>query len=480
MKKLFLCATCIGLASFALPALANIQISEIMYDVTGTDAGYEWIELHNTGSTGVDISDWRFNENETDHYLSLEFGDSPVISPGGYALVVSNSAKYLESNTTFSGILFDSVFSLNNQGESLSIKSTEEIVDTVYYTPQDAANGTGGSLQYINGAWEASLATPGQVNSLQAVSTEQANEASGSTTNTSDPSGPKKKSNVRVEFEPYYQSTLHTEPVILAGDLTVFDFELLHYHRENKDAITKHSGTYVWNMGDGYEFSQDWEEEMEYVYAYPGKYVVSVSYYRNNQMTVEPKHEFAQTITVEDSEVVIGEVDEDGSIRIDNNTGKRIDISEWIMIYSDQIYAFPDRSIIPIGEKRYIANNVHRLKGLDESSNHTLFLILPSGIIQNSVIPNDLMQEQEIIEPAPLDPETEEDKNKETEIILSSTQNKTSQDMMFWLVVVLGIFFTSITLYVMWYLRQQENPKKESDLSKNQTELVPEKRYPGK
>ena len=62
MKKLIILLLIIPTVS------AQIEITEIMYDVPGSDAGREWIEIHNTGNT-TDLTDWRFFESGSNHKL---------------------------------------------------------------------------------------------------------------------------------------------------------------------------------------------------------------------------------------------------------------------------------------------------------------------------------------------------------------------------------------------------------------------------
>ncbi len=36
----------------------TIQISEIMYDAPGKDTNQEWIELHNSSGSAIDLANW--------------------------------------------------------------------------------------------------------------------------------------------------------------------------------------------------------------------------------------------------------------------------------------------------------------------------------------------------------------------------------------------------------------------------------------
>lgn len=168
------------------------------------------------------------------------------------------------------------------------------------------------------------------------------------------------------------------DPVLLAGAPVSFDFEMLFYREEGKKPITKHSGTFVWNMGDGNEFIQDWEEEFDYVYEYPGIYTLHIAYTRSDFET-EPDYIFQKNITIEKASLAIGMIDEQGGIRIDNQTGKHIDISRWQIRYAESIYVFPENTLIPAGENRFIAKPIHGFVYLFPGSPLSIELLRPTG-----------------------------------------------------------------------------------------------------
>lgn len=101
-------------------ASSNIEFSEIMYDLEGSDTDRGWIELYNGEETGVDLTNWRLDENGTQHILTLKQG-STTLASGSYAVISGNYEKFKEDNPSFSGTAFDSSFSLSNTGETLKI-----------------------------------------------------------------------------------------------------------------------------------------------------------------------------------------------------------------------------------------------------------------------------------------------------------------------------------------------------------------------
>ncbi|HXF44464.1 MAG TPA: lamin tail domain-containing protein [Candidatus Paceibacterota bacterium] len=153
--------------SAAAPQFFPVIINEIMYDLPAGDEGREWIEIFNNSTTTVDLSSWKFFENDTNHALTIVQG-SFSLPPNGYAVIAADTTKFLAS-TTYTGTLFDSSFSLSNSGEAIAIKNDTLIIDEVVYSPSIGANGDGSSLQLINGSWQAAEPTPGERNEITPI-----------------------------------------------------------------------------------------------------------------------------------------------------------------------------------------------------------------------------------------------------------------------------------------------------------------------
>lgn len=155
----------------------SMVFSEIYYNPNGTDTDHEWLEIYNNGTVPVEITKWRFLEEETNHLIS-NISDETILSQGSYAIIAQNSAQFILDYPEFSGTLFDSTFSLKNTGEMLALKTgaNGEIIDSVFYNSTWGGYGNGFSLEKINlngpgtqENWNQSLAekgTPGQARSF--------------------------------------------------------------------------------------------------------------------------------------------------------------------------------------------------------------------------------------------------------------------------------------------------------------------------
>ncbi len=149
---------------------ANLEINEIMYDLkTGSDEGREWVEILNNSATDIDMTSFKFFEEDTEHRLKLVQG-SGKIKAQSYALIVSDLTKFKDNNPYFFGTIFDSSFSLHNSGENLAIKDGAKVVDEYFYRSSSGGAGDGKSLQKINGTWMGAVPTPGLRNKISPTS----------------------------------------------------------------------------------------------------------------------------------------------------------------------------------------------------------------------------------------------------------------------------------------------------------------------
>lgn len=131
-----------------LPCCASAQviITEIMYDLAeGGDTGREWVEVQNTGSESVNLTEWKLFENDTNHGLKAMAGEA--LAPGAYAIIADNPAKFAIDWPSYSGLVFDSAFALNNSGETLVLRCCgKEPTDRDSVTYNNTGGGSGDEL----------------------------------------------------------------------------------------------------------------------------------------------------------------------------------------------------------------------------------------------------------------------------------------------------------------------------------------------
>lgn len=143
----------------------NVVISEIMYDPAGADDDHEWIEVWNGTDEAIDLTDWEFTENSGDHGLALASGVI-IVDAGERFVIAEDAAQFLLDYPEFSGVLFDSSFSLSNTGEMIAIKNAGgDVVDEVTYDSAQGASDDGNSLQRTaEDTWVPAEPTPGEEN----------------------------------------------------------------------------------------------------------------------------------------------------------------------------------------------------------------------------------------------------------------------------------------------------------------------------
>lgn len=65
--------------------VGNLWISEVMYNPSGGDNGYEWVELFNAGASAIDLSDYSLGWGGTDYIPAAQLVGT--IAPGDYFVI---------------------------------------------------------------------------------------------------------------------------------------------------------------------------------------------------------------------------------------------------------------------------------------------------------------------------------------------------------------------------------------------------------
>ena len=326
-------------AIIILPAVAqaSIEISEIMYDVPGTDTDREWIEVQNTGDSAVDLSTYKLFEANTNHGLTISQG-SATIPAGWFAIIADKPSAFLSDNAGYTGAIFDSSFSLSNTGESLSIKDgAGNITDTVTYDPTIGAGGDGNSLQKVGSVWKAGVPTPGA----------QFQDNSSSTTNQSN--NPQTNTNTQNEIVSthYVSNDISIEPVgdsettltASAGrNRLVAIGSPIQFHASVGGSAPKNGAEYKWSLGDGFIA---YGEAVEHMYSFAGDYVVVLTVSNGPKVAVH-------RINVKVINPDLSAKHIDGGIEIKNNGKDEVNLFKWLVSSGDSSYNIPaDLIVLP-------------------------------------------------------------------------------------------------------------------------------------
>src|SRR5438094_4176197 len=77
------------LMAWTAPAPGGVVINEIMYHPGSTNVLEEWIELHNSGSTNVNLSGWRIAKG-----LQFTFPTNTTIAAGGFLVLAADAPTF--------------------------------------------------------------------------------------------------------------------------------------------------------------------------------------------------------------------------------------------------------------------------------------------------------------------------------------------------------------------------------------------------
>lgn len=357
----------IGILFFPADIFA-MKINEIMYDVSGTDTGREWIEIYNDTSADIDFSGWKILESAVNHTVKLILGDS-IIPAGGYAIIADNDQNFLVDNPNFKGTLFDTVFSLTNTGETLAlINSSGTKINEINYTDSLGAKGDGNSLQLHEGFLLSAIPTISAKNNTES-STPQKLESNATTSqNTSvitisSHSSP--ASIVEVKEIPKFEISIGRERLASIKTPVIFEAKTIEKYGLNRIK-------YLWNFGDG---NQERNKKVEHYYKNEGLYNVVLN------AVSGINHAVARTIVHVKKPNIALEIKENG-IELNNLDINELNVGLWKLKSKDQNieFTFPQDTIIGPNTKITFDKELFIKEGdLLAYENQSINLFFPTG-----------------------------------------------------------------------------------------------------
>lgn len=335
---------CFGLLLLPFLSYAQIEITEIMYNLEGADKKREWIEVYNSGGSDINLTDWRFNDGSNHKFaIPPEKGGqgSIILEPNTYAIIASNATTFLSEHTVDVSVI-DTVMSLNNTAETLQIKNSEGIiVNEVSYENTMGADGDGNSLKLINGKWISNSPTPG-IGGLSVGDTgvekkekdEEQNSTTGDTTN--------RGSQWSIEPQIFaFAGSEKRETVV--GSTIYFEADALGLER--KPLL---NANYAWSFGDG---KRKEGRKVQHTYHHPGTYVVMLDVSSGQYSATDRVY-----VTVIEADLFISSGE--NYIIIKNYNTQELDMSWWRLKTDSNIFIIPENTII-LGESTvYFPNEV--------------------------------------------------------------------------------------------------------------------------
>ena len=110
--------------------LAQVEISEVLYDPVNTETGGEAVELHNTGSQDVDISGYKLGTELSMKDATLPNGT--VIKANSYFLIADAGFSTLKDNPSWPNADYEEAITLTNTNAGVALIDTNgTIIDSV-------------------------------------------------------------------------------------------------------------------------------------------------------------------------------------------------------------------------------------------------------------------------------------------------------------------------------------------------------------
>ncbi len=123
---------------------ANVVISQVLYDPVGTESGGEAIELKNTGSSVIDLSDWVIATEASNTDIIIPQGE--FIEPGKTFLVADSGWSTKRDDAEWRDADLEDTMTLGNSDSGIALKdSSGNFIDAV---------GWGDSEEIEDDLWE--------------------------------------------------------------------------------------------------------------------------------------------------------------------------------------------------------------------------------------------------------------------------------------------------------------------------------------
>jgi hypothetical protein len=136
-----------------IPCTEDIIFSEINYKSSPfTNAG-DWVELLNTSSNAIDISNWKFRDDDDTHNFNIPL--NTVIPPSGRIVILFDSLLFTNRFPSVTNYVGQFNFGLSSNGDAIRLfDATGRLYQSVIYDdllpwPQ-GANGNGYTLELVN------------------------------------------------------------------------------------------------------------------------------------------------------------------------------------------------------------------------------------------------------------------------------------------------------------------------------------------
>lgn len=331
--------------SLPFSAYANMRITEIMYNLSGTDTGREWVEIHNDGASSVDLTGWKWNDG-SNHllYAPPQKGGvgSIVVSSGAYAILAASSTQFISEHSAISVSVINTSMDLGQQDNrtyTLALMHPDDSPeDTISYTTTFGANGDGDSLQLIDGVWKAASSTPGV-----SFSSGNGGAVSGGNAGTNQNVSPQQTSSVAASGDSgvwvadaaSISAYAGKDREVIVGADTAFEGKAIGIAGKPLE-----NARFVWSFGDG---GRAEGESVLHAFTYPGMYSVVLDVSSGKYAASHRIKVIATLADISISRVASGV---DSFIELHNKTSRELDLSWWRLKSGSVYFTFPKNTFL--------------------------------------------------------------------------------------------------------------------------------------
>lgn len=311
-------------------SLAAVYLSEIAWMGTPNSANDEWIEIHNSGSTAVDMNDWRITDNAS---FDVVLEGAGSLAPGAFGVL-----ERTDDTSAPGTAWYVYAGSLANTGATLRLyDASGALVDQVAggenWENLGGDNATKETAQYTSGGWVTATPTPGASNRTAAGSAADTADSGDTTTASANPSPTTDTATSRSRAGQSREPTTPLGLTIVAPAVGYvaqpieFTVDL-----RGRGSAAKAGRSVTWNFGDtGTESGR----AVTHQYQYPGSYVVTArGQYQGDDVLV--RHE----ITILPVALAITR-NRDGAVQISNTAKYELALSDYTLTAAGESYTLP-------------------------------------------------------------------------------------------------------------------------------------------
>ena len=131
MKKIF-AELALLMGTVLTVSAGDIVINEIMYHPQSENIREQWIELHNTTGSAIDLSGWAFTKG-----ISYTFAEGTMIEADGYLVITADVEAFAMVYPNVTNVIGNWEGKLSNRGENIRLTKANGKTETeVHYAPE--------------------------------------------------------------------------------------------------------------------------------------------------------------------------------------------------------------------------------------------------------------------------------------------------------------------------------------------------------